>query len=472
MADRWRTRREFLTRLAVSAAGAAVLKPLDAQGQSPSGLKPNIVFIIADDLGYGDVGCYGQKMFLTPNIDRLAQEGTRFTQCYSGSTVCAPSRCCLMTGLHNGHGRIRDNIPHGIFLRPDDVTVAEMLKQAGYQTGAIGKWALGSPGSWGVANYQGFDYFYGHLDQNQAHFYYPDHLWENDTVVLLRGNRAGQRGEYTQDLFTDKALAFIERNRQRPFFLYLAYTTPHWSDYPKDSPDSQLVPSDAPYTDRDWPQVEKNFAAMVTRMDKDVGRICDLLKTLGLDGNTIIFFTSDNGPSAERLHDVNFFDSNGPLRGTKRDNYEGGIRVPMIVRWPGHVPEGKVSDRVWAFWDVMPTLAETAGLPSPKGIDGISMLPAILGQEQKEQHEYLYWDYGHVRGNYSQAVRFGDWKAIRNGPNAKLELYNLADDIGETRDLAAQHPDLVARAEQYIAAAYVESPDYPISTGPVTPPNA
>jgi len=458
------TRRDFLTTLCAGWAGLAFAKASALEAAVAGNAKPNIVFILADDLGYGDLGCYGQQKILTPMLDKLAEEGTRFTQAYAGSTVCAPSRCCLMTGLHNGYGRIRDNIPHGIFLQPDDVTIAEVLKQAGYRTGAIGKWSLGNPGSWGVANYQGFDYFYGHLNQDQAHFYYPDYLWENDQVVLLRGNRGGNRGDYTHDLFTDKALRFIEENKQKPFFLYLAYTIPHWSDYDRDSPDSQVVPSDAPYTDRDWPQVEKNYAAMVTRLDRDVGRIMDLLKTLAIDQNTIVFFTSDNGPSAERLHKVEFFDSNGPLRGVKRDLYEGGIRVPMLVRWPGHVPADRVTDQVWAFWDVMPTLAELAGLPPPKGIDGISMLPTLLGREQKEQHGYLYWDYGHVRDEYKQAVRFGDWKAVRNGREAPLELYDLTKDIAETRSVAQERPDVVSQIEQIIKEAYTESPQYPIAS--------
>jgi len=429
---------------------------------SPAGARPNIIFILADDLGYGDLGCYGQKEIRTPCLDRMAEEGMRFTQVYSGAPVCAPSRCALMTGFHNGHGRVRDNIPHGIFLQPDDRTVAEVLKEAGYQTCAVGKWSLGNPGSWGVARYQGFDIFYGHLNQDQAHFYYPDYLWENDTIVLLRGNRGGNKGEYTHDLFTQKALEFIKENRQHPFFLYLAYTIPHWSDYREDSPESQIVPSDAPYTDRDWPQVEKNYAAMVTRMDADVGKVFDLLKNLGIDQNTIVFFSSDNGPSAERIHEVEFFDSNGPLRGAKRDLYEGAIRVPMIVRWPGRVAEGKTSERPWAFWDFLPTAAELAGLPIPEGVDGISMVPSLFGETQEDRHEYLYWDYGHVREAFKQAVRWGDWKGVRNGLGSEIEVYNLNEDMSESTDVAKQYPEVVSRIEQIIRDAYVESPDYPI----------
>jgi arylsulfatase A-like enzyme len=456
------TRRRFLATSA-AAVGAGIAPGALERVQGTSLPRPNIIVIMADDLGYGDLGCYGQSMIETPNLDRLAAEGTRFTQCYSGSPVCAPSRCCLMTGMHNGHGRVRDNIPHGVFLQPDDRTVAEVLKQAGYHTGAIGKWGLGNPGSWGVANYQGFDYFYGHLDQDQAHFYYPDHLWEDDHVVLLDGNRGEQRKQYTHDLFTEKALGYIREHAHDPFFLYLATTLPHWSDFPKDSPESQIVPTDAPYSDRDWPQVEKNYAAMVTRLDRSVGDIMRLLQELGLDSNTLGIFTSDNGPSAERSHDPEFFDSNGPLRGVKRDLYEGGMRVPMIARWPGRVPAGVVSDRMWAFWDVLPTLADVAGLPVPSGIDGISMLPALLGQEQPIQHEYLYWDYAHVRGTFSQAVRMGDWKGVKNGPGEAIELYNLAEDLSETTDIASQHPDIVAQIGKAMEEAFVPSPDYPIA---------
>ncbi|MBI3117079.1 MAG: arylsulfatase [Candidatus Hydrogenedentes bacterium] len=456
------TRRTFLGGMA-GVAGAAAWPAENASDALAHSTRPNIVLILADDLGYGDLGCYGQEQIQTPHLDRLAAEGTKFTQCYAGAPVCAPSRCCLITGMHNGHGRVRDNLPHDIWLQPDDRTVAEVLKQAGYRTGAIGKWSLGNPGSWGVANFQGFDYFFGHLDQDQAHFYYPDYLWENDKIVHLRGNRGGQRGEYTCDLFTEKALAFVRENQQKPFFLYLAYTWPHWSDYDKKTPESLPVPTDDPYSQRDWPQIEKNYAAMVTRMDRDVGRLADLLKELGIEENTLFLFTSDNGPSAEAVHSPDFFESNGPLRGTKRELYEGGIRVPMIARWPGRVPANRECDQVWAFWDILPTLAELAGLPPVAGIDGISMAPALLGREQTRQHEYLYWDYAHVRGTFSQAVRAGNWKGIRNGPGAPLELYDLAQDLGETRDLSNQFPDVVERIERFVEAAYVASPDYPIA---------
>jgi len=468
------TRRKFLK--AVGLGTAAIAIPGRLAAFSAVKQKPNIILIVADDLGYGDLGCYGQKKILTPNIDRLAAEGMRFTQAYAGSTVCAPSRCSLMTGMHNGHNRIRDNIPHEIWLRPDDLTVAEVLKQAGYKTGGIGKWSLGNPGSWGIPNYQGFDYWYGHLNQDQAHFYYPDYLWENDKVVLLQkvvikddvgklqGNRGGKNVWYTHDLFTEKAVSFIEQNREDQFFLYLAYTIPHFSDYPNNTPEHYIVPSDEPYSDKDWPQIAKNYAAMITRMDRDVGRIMDLIKKLGIDENTIVFFTSDNGPYKGSLIPIEFFDSNGPLRGGKRDLYEGGIRGPMIVRWPGKIASGQVSGQVWAFWDFLPTMAELAGLPVPREIDGISMLPALLGKKQKN-HEYLYWDYGHVRKTYKQAVRMGDWKGVRNGLAAPIELYNLRDDQSETRNVASEYPDVVAEIEQIMRTARTDSKDYPIGKG-------
>ena len=428
--------------------------------RAQTGARPNIVFVMADDLGYGDLGCYGQKQILTPRIDRLASQGTRFTQCYAGSTVCAPSRCSLLTGFHSGHGRVRDNIPHEIFLQPDDLTVAEVLKQTGYRTGAIGKWSLGNPGSWGLPTWQGFDYFYGHLNQDQAHFYYPDYLWENEKVDLLAGNRGEKRGEYTHDLFTEKALDYIRANSTRPFFLYVSYTVPHYSDHSGRTPDVYLVPSDAPYGDRDWPQIAKNYAAMVTRFDRDVGRISDLLEELGLSSNTALFVTSDNGPAGKGGHDVEFFDSNGPLRGVKRRVTEGGIRVPMVVRWPGVVPAGATSDQIWAFWDFLPTAAAMAGVPFTGETDGISMLPALKGEPQPESHEYLYWDYGHVRSRFRQAVRYGKWKGLRGATDAPIQLYDLSTDIGEEKDVAAAHPDVVKKIREFIESAYVPSPAY------------
>jgi len=427
--------------------------------------QPNILFIMADDLGYGDVGCYGQRLIQTPNIDRLAAEGMRFRQAYAGSTVCAPSRCSLMTGYHNGHNRVRDNIPHGVFLHDSDVTLAEVLHGAGYRTGAVGKWSLGVHGSEGKPNDQGFDDWFGHLDQDQAHFYYPHYLWDNDRIRLLAGNRGERKQEYTHDLFTERAMQFIAESADGPFFLYLAYTIPHFSDYPNTSSMWYIVPSDAPYGDRPWPQIERNYAAMITRMDRDVGRIMNQLRELDLDRRTLVIFTSDNGPyGGSGAHELEFFDSNGPLRGAKRDLYEGGIRVPFIARWPGQVPAGTSSDERIAFWDMLPTLAEAAGAEPPPGIDGLSMLAALRGEAPPVRHPYLYWDYGHVRGAaFGQAVRFGNWKAIRRGSLAgPIELFDLAADESETTDVAGEHPKVVSEAEQFMDEAFVESEAYPV----------
>jgi len=432
-------------------------------GFAGPGNRPNIVFIMADDLGYGDLGCYGQKLIQTPHIDKLAVEGIRFTQAYAGSTVCAPSRCSLMTGMHNGHNRVRDNIPHGISLQPDDFTLAELLKQAGYRTGGIGKYSLGNPGSWGVPLKQGFDYYYGQLNQDQAHFYYPHYLWENDEVKLLFGNRAEQKQEYTQDLYTEKALTFIQENKAHPFFLYLPYTIPHFSDYPADSPDYYIVPSDEPYSDKEWSQTSKNYAAMITRLDRDVGKIMALLKELGIDGNTLVIFTSDNGPLKKVADAYEFFDSNGPLRGGKRDLYEGGIRVPFIVRWKDVVPESTVSEEIISFWDIMPTFAEIIDYPSEIQSDGISFLSA-LREEKMEEHQYLFWDYGHIRKKYMQAVRYGNYKGIRNitREGSDFELYDLAKDPGEEYNIASKNTDIVKKIIFLMEEAYDYDEAYPM----------
>ena len=426
--------------------------------------RPNIIFILADDLGYGDVGCYGQQRIQTPNIDRLASEGMRFTQCYAGSTVCAPSRCALMTGLHTGHATVRGNafVP----LRAQDVTVAEVLKRAGYATALIGKWGLGEPGTSGVPNRKGFDTFFGYLNQVHAHNYYPDYLWRNEERIKIDGNVvkngvALKRAQYAPDLFTNEALRFVEQKKDKPFFLYLAYITPHANNERGIMEGNGLeVPSDAPYSDRPWPQVEKNFAAMVTRMDADVGRLMAQLKKLGLDDNTIVFLSSDNGPHKEGGHDPRFFQSGGPLTGIKRDLYEGGIRVPMIARWPGHIAAGRASDQVWTFWDFLPTAAELSGAMAPAGLDGISVLPTLLGKSEQKQHDFLYWEF-HERG-FQQAVRMGDWKAVRSAWGEPLELYDLRTDLAEKHNVAGQHAELVVRIEEYLKTARTASARWPI----------
>ena len=420
--------------------------------------KPNILFILADDLGYGDLGCYGQKQIRTPNLDRLALEGVRFTQSYSGSTVCAPSRCALMTGLHTGHCRIRGNAR--VPLLPEDTTIPKVLQKAGYRTALFGKWGLGFSGTPGHPNLQGFDAFFGYLDQTHAHDSYPRHIWNDQQEVILQGNMGTSKKEYVPDMFLERSLKFIEENRNHPFFLYFATTIPHANnELGRDTGNGMEVPSDEPYGKENWPQPDKNFAAMVTRLDQQVGQLLDQLHRLGLEENTLIFFTSDNGPHREGGHDPQIFRSSGPLRGIKRDLYDGGIRVPMLVRWPGKTPPGTVSNYVWSFWDVLPTLAAIVGLPALQGLDGISVLPTLLGKEQQE-HDYLYWEF-HERG-FHQAIRQGDWKLVRQGSAARVELYNLKEDLSETQNLAAQYPDRVARLEKLFRSARTESKQWPV----------
>ncbi|MBN2183526.1 MAG: arylsulfatase [Sedimentisphaerales bacterium] len=469
------TRREFLksASLATMAAGASSLLPGCAElGRimRQKTEKPNIIFILADDLGYGDIGCYGQKTIRTSNIDRMADEGMRFTDHYAGSTVCAPSRCCLMTGLHTGHAFIRgnDRIP----LRPSDVTVAELLKQAGYTTGLIGKWGLGEPETTGIPNRQGFDYFFGYLNQRHAHNYYPSYLWRNEKQVPLKnevrdvnppGGVATKRVEYSHDLFSTEAMEFVEKNKNTPFFLYLAYTIPHANNEARQ--EGMEVPSLEPYADTDWPAPQKGHAAMITRMDRDIGKLLARLRELGIDKNTLVIFTSDNGPHSEGGGNPAFFNSSGPLRGQKRDLYEGGIRVPMIARWPGKIKAGSTSGHVSAFWDVLPSLCEIAGLESPDGIDGISYAPTLLGREDRQKkHEYLYWEF-HEQGK-KQAIRIGDWKGIRlnvtQDPDGPIELYNLRDDIGEKNNVAAEHPEITAKIAEYMKTAWTRSENWPL----------
>jgi arylsulfatase A-like enzyme len=455
-------RREFLKTTA--AAGLMTVSPFTYASEKQTD-RPNIIYIMADDLGYGDLGCYGQKLVQTPNIDRLAQEGMLFTQHYSGSTVCAPSRCSLMTGYHTGHTFIRGNKeikPEGQFPIPKDTyTVAKLMKNAGYKTGIVGKWGLGAPDSDGAPNKQGFDYWFGVNCQRQAHRFYPTHLWENTTKIELGGKK------YSHDLMTEKALKFLDDSKDAPFFLYLPYTIPHAElNVPEDS----MKPYRGKFKEKSFPgagnygatdEPRAAFAGMVSRMDRDVGRIVSKLKKLGLDNNTLILFTSDNGPHKEGGHDPEYFNSNGPLRGVKRDLYEGGIRVPMIARWPKSIKPGTKCDHISAFWDFMPTCAELAGAKIPKGIDGISYAPVLSGKPEKQQtHEYMYWEF-HERG-LTQAVRMGDWKAFRPGKGKPLELYNLKDDIGEQNNIADKHPKIIAKIENYIKSARTESEIFPV----------
>lgn len=430
--------------------------------------RPNIVFIMADDLGYGELGCFGQQTLKTPHIDALAAEGLRFTDAYSGSTVCAPSRCVLMTGMHTGHCLVRGNAR--VPLRPEDVTVAEVLKQAGYVTGMFGKWGLGEPDSTGLPNRQGFDHWFGYLNQGNAHNYYPEYLWDNEQKFPLTGNVAKNRVAskkvtYSHEVIVERALQFLDHIGTQPFFLYLPVTLPHVNnELRRATGDGMEVPNYGPFADKDWPNPEKGRAMMIHMLDRDVGRIMAKLAQLGLDKNTLVIFTSDNGAQQEGGSKIAFFESSGPLRGYKRDLYEGGIRVPAIARWPGVITPGRTSDHVWAFEDFLPTAAELAGAKPPTNLDGISFVPTLLGAEkagrEQAKHDFLYWEF-HERGS-KQAVRYGNYKAVRLSPSSPLELYDLTTDLGETREVAAQHPEIVSKIEQYLDTSRTPSEHWPL----------
>jgi len=440
---------------------------------------PNIIYILADDLGYGDLACYGQEKFATPNLDRLAADGMRFTRHYSGCTVCAPSRSVLLTGLHTGHTPIRGNKevqPEGQAPLPDSsVTLAEMLKSAGFVTGAFGKWGLGFPGSEGDPQNPGFDSFFGYNCQRYAHRYYPEYLWENARKVMLEGNDWRTTTTYAPDVIQEKTLEFIRVNKENSFFAYVPIVIPHaelivpddevfksyLGLYPEKAyvgrpgadygPDMKI----SMYCSQEHPHA--TFAAMVHRIDSYVGEILTTLEELGLAENTVVMFTSDNGPHEEGGADPGFFNSSGGLRGVKRDLYEGGLRVPFLVSWPGHIQGGTTSDHVSAFWDVLPTVADLAGFDTPER-DGISFLPTLKGEEQIK-HDYLYWEF-HEQGG-KQAMLKGEWKAVRlnvgKDPRGPLELYNLESDPKESQDVASEYPDLVAEFEQAIKYARLPS---------------
>jgi uncharacterized sulfatase len=461
------SRRDFMKSAALGAA-ALMLPSAARPARAAEGKKPNILFIVADDLGYGDLGCYGQKNIKTPNLDRMAAEGVRFTDCYSGATVCAPSRCTLMTALDNGHSYIRGNANQS--LRPQDLTITEVLKQAGYATGVIGKWGLGEDGTDGIPNKKGVDYFFGYLNQKHAHNYYPEYLYRNTEKVKLDNVEAEKnvskvRKTWSHDLMAQESLQYIERHKDAPFCLFLTWTLPHANNEgSRATGDGEEIPSHGIYENAPWPSPEKGRAAMITRMDKDIGDIFALLKKLGLDENTIVIFTSDNGPHKEggKGSDPEFHNSNGPLRGIKRDLTEGGIRVPMIVRWPGKIQPGRVSDQIWGFVDFAPTAAELGGTTFPGEIQGISMLPAILGQPQAKQHEYMYWEF--YEKGFKQAARVQNCKAIRSGVDGPVELYDLSRDIGEATNVAAQHPEIVAKMEAIFKTARVDNEHWKIPT--------
>ncbi len=434
---------------------------------------PNIVLIHADDLGWGDLSSYGQQRFRTPHIDRLASEGTRFTQYYAGSTVCAPSRAALMTGLHTGHGRIRGNgeLP----LADADVTVAEVLRGRGYRTALIGKWGLGYEGTTGLPEKQGFDETLAYLTHQQPHRQYTDKLWKNGGWIDVSPER-----DFTSDLFTRAAEDFIDRSAARPFFLYLAYPLPHAElRAPDDAiapfagrfPETPFVNAKADATTpvppyrvsggyRSQPTPRAAFAGMVTRMDDGVGRVLERLRQRGLDRNTVVIFTSDNGPHKEGGADPEFFDSNGPLRGIKRDLYDGGIRVPMLVRWPGTVAAARVSDTVWAHWDLLPTLADLSGARAPGGLDGVSMRETLLSARDTVMPDRtLYWEFH--EGGYKRAARRGKWKAVWLAPDKPIELFDIVSDAGESRNLAAAEPAIVKEFAQFFATARTPSEQWP-----------
>lgn len=457
-------RRPLLHLAGLTAAGLAGLMPASRAAAAPIASRPNLVLIMADDLGYGDLGCFGSTKIATPNIDRLARQGTRFTQFYAGSPVCAPSRGVLLTGLHTGHGRIRQNSPDvggeletfadgkegGIRLSftADDHTFPELLKQAGYATGASGKWGVGEPGTDGTPGKHGFDEWLGYLNQNHAPYYYTDYLWENDHRRPIPENAGGKQAVYSCDLMADFSIDFVRRHRAQPFFLYLPYTIPH---------ERMEVPDLGAYADKDWPEDARIYAAMVTRLDGYVGRLLAELDRLGLADNTLVLFTSDNG--AVKKPRSQFLGSSGGLRGTKGTVYEGGIRAPMIVRWPGHVTAGRTSTEPWMLMDLYPTFAAVAGLDAPSGLDGRNVLPVLTGAQSTLGDRPLYWEFPTKR--LWQAVRVGRWKAVREGLDQPVELYDLNGDEREEHNVAPQHPDVVARLAAVLDSAHTPTPYWP-----------
>ncbi len=456
----------------------------------PEDHPPNIIYILADDLGYGDLGCFGQRTLSTPNIDRLAAQGMRFTQHYAGSTVCAPSRASLLTGKHAGHINVRGNQPPGQLIRDDEVTIPAALKEAGYASAIIGKWGIGHPPAPNDPARNGFNHHYGYINMWHAHNFYPAFLYENGRKVTLEGNItddqydydkyhpngmpegtgiAKEKKTYVLGEFEKQAFTFMEENKERPFFLFLALNMPHANneagyflkdgmEVPMIMQDGQLRPNYLEYGNKDWPNPEKGFAAMMRLIDNSVGLVESKLKELGLNDNTVVIFASDNGPHQEGGHKVDFFDSNGPLRGAKRDLYEGGIRVPMIAKWPGKIQAGSSSEHQSGFWDLLPTFCEIAGVTIPKGIDGKSLLPTLTGQaDQQEKPEFLYWEFYEQGGK--QAARKDNWKYIKlnvRDPNEpiKQELYDLSKDPAEQHNLVQKYPKIVAEMEAIIKSAH------------------
>ena len=448
--------------------------------EDPAPQPPNIIFIMTDDQGYNDLGSYGATLIKTPVLDQMAADGMRFTQHYAGTSVCAPSRSVLMTGLHTGRTPVRGNRqvqPSGQMpLPPNTTTIAALLKEAGYTNGLIGKWGLGVEGTVGEPVNHGFDYYFGYLDQVLAHNHYPEYLLRNGDRIYLNnivqylpedhwsaglGSYPLEMNDYSQDHFTREALKFVENNKDNPFFLYYPVIIPHDNGEALPGKRYAEVPSFGIYADSTWTEEEKGYAAMITHLDGEIGKLLDKLDELGLAENTIVFFTSDNGgDSPGMFRDI----SNYPFRGTKRDLYEGGIRVPLLVRWTGTIQPGTVTGHMSAFWDFMPTFCELAGVESPEFTDGISMLPTLLGKDHQQEHEYLYWEF-HERTK-KQAIRKGDWKLVRknivNEPDRPLELYNLASDPGESNDLATVYPEIVKELRQLMRQAHHPDPNWPL----------
>lgn len=458
---------------------------------NPDTQPPNIVYILADDLGYGDLGCYGQEVIQTPHIDQLAKEGLLFTNHYAGSSVCAPSRAAFMTGFHTGNNRVRGNYETGPYgfgacleLRDEDVTIAEVLKEKGYTSGIIGKWGMGVEGTTGVPNKQGFEYSYGYLNQGHAHFQFPSYLFRNGERFEIPENKGLANKHFSNDLFTDEAIGFIEKNQEKPFFLYLAYTTPHAEMLlPASSTFEKYkgIVDEKPYIKKGEPDTTDNnagayrsqqypaaaYAAQVSHLDSCVGVVVSKLKALGIEKNTLIIFTSDNGPHSEGGANPAYFNSSGPLRGKKRDLYEGGIRVPFIAKWPEKIAPGTVSDLASAFWDMLPTFADMAGL-APAKTDGISILPTLAGKpEQQTQHDFFYWEF-HENKSTNQAVRQGNWKAVRHDPKGKIELYDLSKDIGEKNNVADQHPGIVQQMQTILEKARTPHPIWTLKSSMTT----
>jgi len=445
--------------------------------------RPNLIWLMADDLGYGELGCYGQKVIATPNLDRMAREGMRFTHFYAGATVCAPSRSVLMTGQHHGHTRVRGNAgpgnPAAQALRPDDFTVANLLQQSGYKTALIGKWGLGDVGAAesGLPRRHGFDHFFGYLNQRHAHNHFPDFLWLNEerlalpnVVTPVGGDGAGyatRAVQFADDLFTDEALKFVAKHQDRPFFLYWSLVTPHANnERARELKDGAHVPDYGPYAKEDWPPPDKGHASMITRLDSYVGRLLEQLRRLHLEEDTLVIFTSDNGPHNEGGHTPKLFNPSGPLRGMKRDLYEGGIRVPTIAWWPGTIEAGRVRDAPWWHADLLPTAGELAGaeLPSPlPKLDGVSIVPLLKGTGDLPADRVFYWEFYEQGGK--RAVRKGKWKLVQPRLAAEKvvsELYDLSKDLGESHNIAAEHPDVVKELEAIIEREHEDHGNWPV----------